>query len=157
MTKETEQAILDVIKYGATDDCESTLEQTLENVLAEKYEDLSSLKEELQDINNLDTLGQTIANVVWEQFTNQMAVTIGEDFIAENGGLTLDLSNDAHIQTTTNFAVGDIASHNTEIDYQNRYDTWQANFERNPDGSIMTHKSRTEGVKILVSMESKSF
>lgn len=143
MTKETEQAILDVIKYGATDDCESTLEQTLENALAEKYEDLSSLKEELQDINNFDTLGQTIANVVWEQFTNQMAVTIGEDFIAENGGLTLDLSNDAHIQTTTNFAVGDIASHNTEIDYQNRYDTWQANFERNPDGSIMTHKSRT--------------
>ena len=101
MTKETEQAILDVIKYGATDDCESTLEQTLENALAEKYEDLSSLKEELQDINNFDTLGQTIANVVWEQFTNQMAVTIGEDFIAENGGLTLDLSNDAHIQTTT--------------------------------------------------------
>lgn len=143
MTKETEQAILDAINFHVENDGESTLEQTLENVLTEKFEDLSSLQEKLRDFNNPDALGQTIANVVWEQFTSQIAVTIGEDFIEENGGLTLDLSNDAHIQTTNNFAAGEIASHNTMIDYQERYDTWQANFERNPDGSIVTHTTRT--------------
>ena len=143
MIKETEQAILDAINFHVEDDCEGTLEQTLESTLTEKFEDLSSLQEQLQDSNNLDALGQTIANVVWEQFTNQIAITIGEDFIVENGGLTLDLSNDAHIQTTDNFAAGEIASHNTIIDYQERYDTWQANFEHNPDGSIVTHTTRT--------------
>ena len=38
---------------------------------------------------------ETVMNVVWEQFLNQIAVTAGEDFIRENRGLTLDLSNDA--------------------------------------------------------------
>lgn len=43
---------------------------------------------------------------------NQVAVTAGEDFIKENHGLTLDLRNEAHIQTAENFANGNIATHN---------------------------------------------
>ena len=143
MLKETEQAIFEAIEFGVKNNEEHTLEQILENTLSEEFEDLSSLQQKLHDINNLDSLGETIANVVWEQFTNQIAVTIGEDFIAENGGLKLDLRNDAHIQTTDNFAIGKIASHNTLLDYQKRYDAWQANFEKNPDGSIVTHTTRT--------------
>ena len=143
MTKETELTILEAIEFGVKNNEAYTLEQILENTLSKEFEDLSSLQKKLHDINNLDSLGETIANVVWEQFTNQIAVTIGEDFIAENGGLKLDLRNDAHIQTTDNFAIGEIASHNTLIDYQKRYDAWQANFEKNPDGSIVTHTTRT--------------
>lgn len=50
--------------------------------------------------------------------------------------MRLDLRDEVHIQTTENFANGKIASHNTEIDYQKRYDDWQSNFQRNEDGSI---------------------
>ncbi|MBP7786222.1 hypothetical protein KA062_03135 [Patescibacteria group bacterium] len=52
-------------------------------------------------------------NVVWEQFLNQIANSAGEDFIKENRDLTLDISNDAHTQTTENFINGKIADHNT--------------------------------------------
>jgi hypothetical protein len=61
-------------------------------------------------------------NVVWEQFMNQVAVTAGEDFINENRGLTLDLRNSAHIQTTERFDKGEIATHNDKINYKERYD-----------------------------------
>ncbi|WP_206512538.1 hypothetical protein [Veillonella ratti] len=44
--------------------------------------------------------------LVWEQFLNQIAITGGEEFIKGNRGMTLDLSDDAHIQTTEKFANG---------------------------------------------------
>lgn len=71
---------------------------------------------------------------VIEQFNNQIALTAGKDFIIDNNGLTLDLRDEAHIQTTENFAEEKIAKHNTEIDYQKRYDDWQANFEYDEQG-----------------------
>lgn len=114
------------------------LEEKLQNELEKELSDLEFLKEEKDKIGNPDALGDTIKNVVWEQFLNQIAVTAGEDFIEANKGLTLDLRSESHIQTTENFANGKIASHNTEIDYQKRYDDWQNNFQRNEDGSIKT-------------------
>lgn len=72
----------------------------------------------------------------------QIGTVAGEDFIKENRGMTLDLRNDAHIQTTENFAKGKIATHNTEIDYQKRYDDWQSNFVKDENGKIVTHKTR---------------
>lgn len=115
------------------------LEKKLEEQLDTELSDLSFLEEEKDKIGNPDNLGKVIKDVVWEQFLNQVAVTAGEDFIKENRGLTLDLRNEAHIQTSENFAEGKIATHNTEIDYQQRYDDWQSNFQKDPN---IEHKQK---------------
>lgn len=119
------------------------LEEKLQEQLEEELGDLEFLKEEKELIGNPDNLGNVIKDVVWEQFLNQIAVTAGEDFIKENNGLHLDLRDEAHIQTTENFAEGKIASHNTKIDYQQRYDDWQSNFVKDENGKIVTHTTRT--------------
>ena len=118
------------------------LENQLESELEEQMGDLELLKEDRDKISNPESLGTTVMNVVWEQFINQVGVVAGEDFIKENRGLKLDLSKDAHIQTTDNFAEGKIATHNTKIDYQQRYDDWQSKLEHNPDGTVKTHHTR---------------
>ncbi len=74
--------------------------------------DLEGLEADREKIGNPDTIGHTVMNVVWEQFINQVGVVAGEDFIKENRGLTLDLRDSAHIQTTENFEKGKIATHN---------------------------------------------
>jgi len=119
------------------------LEEKLQNQLTEGLEELEFLKEEHELIGNPDNLGNVIKDVVWEQFLNQVAVTAGEDFIKENRGLHLDLRDEAHIQTTENFADGKIATHNTNINYQERYDEWQSNFVKDENGNIVTHTTRS--------------
>lgn len=119
------------------------LEEKLQKQLGEELFDLSFLEEEKDKIGNPDNLGNMIKDVVWEQFLNQVAATAGEDFIKENRGLTLDLRNEAHIQTTENFAEGKIATHNTECDYQQRYDDWQSNFQKDDNGNIVKHPTRS--------------
>ena len=79
------------------------LEATLQGQLEEELSDLAFLQEEHKKIGNPDALGETIKNVVWEQFINQIATTAGEDFIKESNGLHLDLRKEAHIQTVDNF------------------------------------------------------
>jgi len=108
------------------------LEKKLRADLDEELFDLQIIKEDREKINNPDSLGSTVMGVVWEQFINQIGVVAGEDFIAENRGLTLDLRDSSHIQTTENFAAGKIATHNDKIDYQQRYDDWQENFQKDP-------------------------
>lgn len=121
------------------------LETKLQNDLDSQLSELKFLKEDLKKIGSSENLGNTVMNVVWEQFMNQIAVTAGEDFIKENKGLHLDLRNEAHIQTTENFANGNIATHNTKIDYQKRHDDWQNNFQRNEDASIKTRIDNRTG------------
>lgn len=120
------------------------LEEKLQSQLREELADMQFLAEEKEKLGNPDNLGNVIMDVVWEQFLNQVAVTAGEDFIKENNGLHLDLRNEAHIQTTENFANGKIATHNTKIDYQERYDDWQSNFVKDENGNVVTHTTRTE-------------
>ena len=120
------------------DDLESRLEADLEGQL----DDLQLLEEDRKKMGDPASLGEVAAQVVWDQFVNEVARIAGEDFVKENGGLKLDLSRDAHIQTTENFAQGKIANHNTIIDYQERYDDWQANFQRDKDGNIIYHNTR---------------
>lgn len=119
------------------------LEEKLQSQLEEELADMQFLAEEKEKIGNPDNLGNVIMDVVWEQFLNQVAVTAGEDFIKENRGLHLDLRKEAHIQTTENFAEGKIATHNTEIDYQQRYDDWQSNFVKDENGNVVTHQTRS--------------
>lgn len=119
------------------------LESQLQGELDEQLADLSVLEEDRKKIGNPDSLGNTIKDVVWEQFCNQIGVSAGEDFIKENRGLNFDPRNKAHIQTTDNFKNGEIASHNSYIDYQQRYDDWQANFQKDENGNVKTHTTRT--------------
>lgn len=133
------------IEFDAEDMDFAQLESQLEAELDSQMEDLKVLEEEHEKIGNPATIGETVKNVVWEQFINQVGVIAGEDFIRENRGLTLDLRDSAHIQTTENFEKGKIATHNDKIDYQKRYDDWQANFQRNEDGSIKMERARITG------------
>ena len=145
-------------------DCDSVnfddLESKLTSELEEQMSDLVLLEQDREKIGNPNTIGETVMNVVWEQFINQVGVVAGEDFIKENRGLTLDLRDSAHIQTTENFANGKIATHNDKIDYQKRYDDWQNNFARengDPNGKILTrYDSRSgEDRPVLRSYDSK--
>lgn len=121
------------------DDLESKLDDEIENSL----NDLKILKEQKEIIENPEALGNVVKDVVWEQFQNQIGIQAGKDFIEENRGNTLDLRVSAHIQTTENFAQGKIATHNDKIDYQKRYDDWQSNFQKDENGNIITHETRT--------------
>ena len=119
------------------------LEQKLNADLTEQLSDLDFLEDQKDNIQNPNKLGDAVLNVVWEQFQNQIGVQAGKDFIQENRGLNLDLRTSSHIQTTENFANGKIASHNAYIDYQKRYDDWQDNFQKDANGNVITHKTRT--------------
>ena len=143
MANESENAILEAIAFDEDTFDMEDLERGLEEKLEEKLGDLNFLEEERERIGNPDHLGETVMNVVWEQFMNQVAATAGEDFIKENGGLRLDLRSEAHIQTTENFSEGKIATHNTKIDYQERYNEWQSNFVKDDNGNVVTHTTRS--------------
>ena len=121
------------------DELEANLDAELENSLA----DLELLKEDREKIGNPDSLSETVMNAVWEQFVNQVGAVAGEEFIRENRGLTLDIRNSAHIQTTKNFEKGKIASHNSKIDYQDRYDKWQSKLAHDENGEIITYIDRS--------------
>lgn len=119
------------------------LEQKLESEFEEQMSDLEILEKDRAKIGNPETLGNTVMNVVWEQFINQIGVIAGEDFIKANRNLTLDLRNSAHIQTTENFKKGKIATHNDKIDYTQRYNEWQSNFQHDENGNVITHQTRS--------------
>ena len=131
--------LINELDFSAFDE----FERNLENQLTIKEEELKVLKKDFEQIGSSASLGENIKAVVWEQFCNQVATVAGEDFIKENRGMSLDLRDSAHIQTTGNFANGKIATHNTEIDYQDRYDSWQGNFQKDANGNIIMHDTRT--------------
>lgn len=135
------------LKEWAKLDCDTNgldeLEAKLKADLEEQMADLDGLEVDRDKIGSPDSIGETIMNVVMEQVNNQIAAIAGEDFVKENGGLSLDLRDSAHIQTTENFAKGKIANHNTNIDYQKRYDDWQSNFQHDEKGNVITHTTRT--------------
>lgn len=144
-----ENAILDATDEYSAVSFESfdfdDLEERLQSQLEEELSELDFLKSEKEKIGSAENLGNIIKNVVWEQFINQIAVTAGEDFIKENNGLTLDLRDSAHIQTTKNFEDGKISKHNVKIDYQKRYDEWQSNFQKDEKGNnIVDENSRSK-------------
>jgi hypothetical protein len=118
-------------------DLESQLIEDLEGNL----EDLEFLEGEELKIGNPESIGETMKEIVWEQFQLQIGIDAGEKFVKENKGRNLDLSRDAHYQTTKNFEKGKIATHNDEIDYQKRYNSWQDNFQKNDSGEIKENRN----------------
>ena len=127
-----ENAITTVDEYEQESFDLDALEQKLEEEIGDHLSSLEQLKEEHKLIGNPDGIGTVVLNSVWEQFINQVGVVAGEDFIETNRGLTLDLRDEAFIQTTENFAHGKIVSHNPYIDYQKRYDEMRADFQTDP-------------------------
>jgi hypothetical protein len=119
------------------------LEAKLYGELEGQLSGLEFLEKEREKISDPEGLGETIGSAVWEQFMLQIGSIAGEDFIEENRGNTLDLRDKAHIQTTENFKNGIIASHNEYIDYQQRYDNWQSNLEKDTNGNIKKHETRS--------------
>lgn len=144
MATENEKAILAAIEFEA-EDVEFNIEQMIQDELQEKFNDLNVLQSEREHINDPDHLGETVMNVVWEQFMNQVAATAGEDFIKENRGLTLDLSKEAHIQTAENFEYGIIATHNTEVDYQAKHTEYYQQFKTEESDLTKTQKEVKAG------------
>jgi len=132
------------------------LEAKLQNDFDEQLSELEFLKEDREKIGNPENLGNTVKTIVWEQFLNQMANTAGEDFIKENRGLTLDLRNEAHIQTTENFKNGKIATHNDKIDFQKRQDDWKNNFQKDENGNTKTkYDIRSSTEKMILKKEAR--
>ena len=119
------------------------LESSLENNLKDVVEHIDQLDIDREKLQNNEYLQESIENIVWEQVQLQLAAQIGEEFIKDNNGQTLDLRKEAHIQTAENFEKGKFATHNRDVDYQERYDTWQNNFVKDDLGNIKTHSTRS--------------
>ena len=110
------------------------LESSLENNLKDIVEHIDQLDIDRDKLQNNEYLQESIENIVWEQVQLQLAAQIGEEFIKDNNGQTLDLRKEAHIQTAENFEKGKVATHNRDVNYQERYDRWQDNFTTNKKG-----------------------
>ena len=123
--EELEQMTLDELESFLQE--ENFNEIALEEQLEQHFSELNLLEEEKKAIGNEDHLVSMVKDVVWQEFMNQVGVKGGTDFIEENRGLTLDLSNDAHIQTAENFAAGKIAKHNyiSKKQLEKNYDRFQ--------------------------------
>lgn len=119
------------------------LESSLENNLKDIVEHIDQLDIDRDKLQNNEYLQESIENIVWEQVQLQLAAQIGEEFIKDNHGQTLDLRKEAHIQTAENFEKGNLATHNRDVDYQERYDSWQNNFVKDDLGNIRTHTTRS--------------
>ena len=102
MNRHIENEILDAVAFD--DDIGlDALQESLQTELKEQFSDLDILQEEREHINNPDHLGETVMNVVWEQFMNQVVTTAGEDFIKEKHGLHLDLRDEAALDAYNKF------------------------------------------------------
>jgi hypothetical protein len=119
-------------------DLEAQLIQDLEGNL----EDLEFLKDEEINIGDPESIGETMKNIVWEQFQLSIGMEAGESFIEENDGVNFDPRKSAHVQTSENFEKGKIAKNNKEINYQDRHDNWQNKLEKTEGGVLKTHKNR---------------
>ena len=124
------------LEYDNLIDLKSTLQVELNDILDE----LSSIEEDREKLQNNQYLEEAIQDIIWDQVQNQLAVQIGEEFIKDNNGQKLDLRKEAHIQTAENFEKGKFASHNREFNYQERYDKWQDNFTTNKNGERVLKK-----------------
>ena len=135
-----------------------SVESSLENNLKDIVEHIDQLDIDREKLQNNEYLQESIENIVWEQVQLQLAAQIGDEFIKDNNGQTLDLRKEAHIQTAENFEKGKLATHNRDVNYQERFDNWQGNFQRDVNGNIKTHTTRSkQTVKILTKEARKDF
>ena len=120
------------------------IENSLENNLKDVVEHIEQLDIDREKLQNNEYLQESIENIVWEQVQLQLAAQIGEEFIKDNNGQTLDLRKDAHIQTAENFEKGKLATHNRTVDHQKIYNEWQDSFILNKNGERILKKETRE-------------
>lgn len=128
------------LEYGDLKDLQSSLQVELNDILDE----LSSIEEDREKLQNNQYLEEAIQDIIWDQVQNQLAVQIGKEFIKDNQGQTLDLRKKAHIQTAENFEKGIIATHNRTVDHQKIYNEWQGSFTLNKNGERILKKETRE-------------
>ena len=135
------------------------LENSLENNLKDLIKDIEKIDLDREKLQNNEYLQESIENIVWEQVQLQLAAQIGQEFIKDNNGQTLDLRKDAHIQTAENFEKGKFITHNADRSiYEDRYTEWQEKFERDEFGNIRTHTTRSgKTVNTLTKLARKKF
>ena len=131
------------------------LENSLENNLKDLIKDIEKIDLDREKLQNNEYLQESIENIVWEQVQLQLAAQIGDEFIKENNGQTLDLRKEAHIQTAENFEKGKLATHNRDVNFQERYDTWQNNFAKDDLGNIQTHSTRSGKIVNTLTKEAR--
>ena len=131
------------------------LENSLENNLKDLIKDIEKIDLDREKLQNNEYLQESIENIVWEQVQLQLAAQIGDEFIKENNGQNLDLRKEAHIQTAENFEKGKFATHNRDVNYQERYDTWQNNFVKDNLGNIQTHSTRSGKIVNTLTKEAR--
>ena len=95
MANENEQFELQTteldIDYEQLLDLESSLEDNLKDIV----EHIDQLDIDRDKLQNNEYLQESIENIVWEQVQLQLAAQIGEEFIKDNNGQTLDLRKEA--------------------------------------------------------------
>ena len=134
------------------------IENYLENNLKDVVEHIEQLDIDREKLQNNEYLQESIENIVWEQVQLQLAAQIGEEFIKDNNGQTLDLRKDAHIQTAENFEKGKFITHNADRSiYEDRYKDWQEKFERDEFGNIRTHTTRSGKTVNTIKKDAREF
>ena len=143
------------LEYGNLIDLRSSLQVELNDILDE----LSTIEEDREKLQNNKYLEEAIQDIIWDQVQNQLAVQIGEEFIKDNNGQKLDLRKEAHIQTAENFEKGKFITHNADRSiYEDRYKDWQGKFEKDEFGNIRTHATRSgKTVNTLKKLARKKF
>ena len=143
------------LEYSNLIDLQSSLQVELNDILDE----LSTIEEDREKLQNNKYLEEAIQDIIWDQVQNQLAVQIGEEFIKDNNGQKLDLRKEAHIQTAENFEKGKFITHNADRSiYEDRYKDWQEKFERDEFGNIRTHATRSgKTVNTLKKLARKKF
>ena len=134
------------------------IENSLENNLKDVVEHIEQVDIDREKLQNNEYLQESIENIVWEQVQLQLAAQIGEEFIKDNNGQTLDLRKDAHIQTAENFEKGKFITHNADRSiYEDRYKDWQEKFERDEFGNIRTHTTRSGKTVNTIKKDAREF
>mgnify|MGYP000850016068 FL=1 len=143
------------LEYSNLIELQSSLQVELNDILDE----LSSIEDDREKLQNNQYLEEAIQDIIWDQVQNQLAVQIGEEFIKENHGQTLDIRKEAHIQTAENFEKGKFITHNADRSiYEDRYKDWQGKFEKDEFGNIRTHATRSgKTVNTLKKLARKKF
>ncbi|MCP8963026.1 MULTISPECIES: hypothetical protein [unclassified Streptococcus] len=143
------------LEYSNLIDLQSSLQVELNDILDE----LSTIEEDREKLQNNKYLEEAIQDIIWDQVQNQLAVQIGEEFIKDNNGQKLDLRKEAHIQTAENFDKGKFITHNADRSiYEDRYKDWQGKFEKDEFGNIRTHATRSgKTVNTLKKLARKKF
>lgn len=118
------------------DDFSKNLEEQIELDM----QALGDLEESSKIFKSSESVLETIAQSVSDQFNSRIAAMAGENFIEDNNGLTLDLRKEAHIQTE-NFDSGKVATHNVYVDYEKRKkENYDNRYKKDAEGNVITNK-----------------